>query len=168
MMHILQKYLRRTGEAIREWLCAYGRQGLLLLGMLTAVILAFEGGFLVGRDRQTAPVVIEKPVESCAGGALETGTGNEGVAPRKESPSADEGNAISTNSVVPSPIKNVEGSSLSGNSQESACAFVGSRNSDKYHLPKCSWAKRIKPENRVCFSSAADAESKGYGPGCVK
>jgi len=48
------------------------------------------------------------------------------------------------------------------------CAFVGSRNSDKYHLAKCTWAKRIKPENRVCFASTADAEAKGYKPGCVK
>lgn len=50
------------------------------------------------------------------------------------------------------------------------CAFVGSKNSDKYHLPDCSNAKRIKPENIVCFSSKEDAESKGYQPAkdCIK
>lgn len=48
------------------------------------------------------------------------------------------------------------------------CAFVGSRNSDLYHLPTCASAKRIKPENVVCFTSPEDAERRGYGPGCLK
>ena len=49
------------------------------------------------------------------------------------------------------------------------CAFVGSKNSDKYHLPTCTWADRIKPENRVCFSSEEDAASQGYQPAsCIK
>lgn len=48
------------------------------------------------------------------------------------------------------------------------CAFVGSRNSDKYHLPKCAAAKRIKPENLVCFASKEEAEKKGYVAGCLK
>lgn len=42
--------------------------------------------------------------------------------------------------------------------------FVGSRNSDKYHLPDCQWAKRIKKENEIWFSSAEEAEKKGYKP----
>jgi hypothetical protein len=49
-----------------------------------------------------------------------------------------------------------------------SCLFVGSRNSDKYHLPKCSSAKRIKPENRVCFASEEDAKKRGYVAGCLK
>lgn len=42
--------------------------------------------------------------------------------------------------------------------------FVGSKNSDKYHLPDCRWAKRIKPENQVWFSSEEEARAKGYQP----
>lgn len=42
--------------------------------------------------------------------------------------------------------------------------YVGSKNSDKYHLPSCRWAKRIKSENQVWFSSKEEAESKGYQP----
>lgn len=58
-----------------------------------------------------------------------------------------------------------------GNTEEKKdCVLVGSKNSDKYHLPTCSNAKRIKPENIVCFSSKEEAESKGYQPAkdCIK
>lgn len=42
--------------------------------------------------------------------------------------------------------------------------YVGSKNSDKYHLPWCSGAKRIKEENKVWFESQAAAEQAGYSP----
>jgi len=42
--------------------------------------------------------------------------------------------------------------------------FVGSINSNKYHYPDCKWAKKIKPENKIWFSSPEDAQSKGYVP----
>ncbi len=52
----------------------------------------------------------------------------------------------------------------SGNQDQKECALVGSKNSNKYHLLSCQWASKIKPENRVCFSSKEDAEAKGYIP----
>ena len=39
---------------------------------------------------------------------------------------------------------------------------VASKNSDKYHYTWCAGAKKIKEENKVWFSSAEEAESKGY------
>ena len=42
------------------------------------------------------------------------------------------------------------------------CALVGSKNSNKYHVPDCNYAKKIKTSNIVCFSSEDDALSKGY------
>jgi len=52
--------------------------------------------------------------------------------------------------------------------QEKEGIFVGSRNSDKYHLPDCQWAKRIKKENEIWFKSEKEAQEKGYKPcGCV-
>ena len=39
---------------------------------------------------------------------------------------------------------------------------VVSKNSDKYHYSWCSGAKKIKPENQIWFTSAQEAESKGY------
>jgi len=46
--------------------------------------------------------------------------------------------------------------------------FVGSRGSDKYHLPNCSWAKKIKKENEIWFKSEQEAQENGYKPcSCV-
>lgn len=42
--------------------------------------------------------------------------------------------------------------------------YVGSKNSDKYHLPWCSGAQRISPENQVWFDSREAAEAAGYSP----
>jgi hypothetical protein len=48
------------------------------------------------------------------------------------------------------------------------CAFVGSKNSTKYHLPTSGSAKRIKPENLVCFMSVDEAVARGYEAGSVQ
>ncbi|MDO9334438.1 MAG: thermonuclease family protein [Dehalococcoidales bacterium] len=42
--------------------------------------------------------------------------------------------------------------------------YVGSKSSDKYHIPSCTWAKKINPENEVWFNSATDAKLNGYSP----
>lgn len=43
-------------------------------------------------------------------------------------------------------------------------SYVGSSNSNKYHMPSCTWAKKINSSNLVEFTSVEDAESKGYQP----
>jgi methylphosphotriester-DNA--protein-cysteine methyltransferase len=45
-----------------------------------------------------------------------------------------------------------------------AAEFVGSAKSNVYHNPSCVWAKKISPKNLVHFSSAKDAQQKGYRP----
>jgi len=40
------------------------------------------------------------------------------------------------------------------------CLFVGSKNSDVYHALDCKWAKKIKPENLVCYRSLDELEGK--------
>jgi hypothetical protein len=47
-------------------------------------------------------------------------------------------------------------------SQASERVFVGSIKSSKYHYPSCQWAKKIKPENEIWFSSSQDARNQGY------
>ena len=42
--------------------------------------------------------------------------------------------------------------------------FVGSSSSKKYHRPDCRYAQKIKPENRIYFSSEEEAQSQGYLP----
>ena len=46
------------------------------------------------------------------------------------------------------------------------CLYVGSEDSDKYHTPECKFAKKIKPENLVCFYSVEDAEEEREFSGC--
>jgi hypothetical protein len=41
---------------------------------------------------------------------------------------------------------------------------VGSKNSDKYHLPDCPGAKQISEQNKVWFNSIEEAERAGYKP----
>lgn len=51
---------------------------------------------------------------------------------------------------------------------EENCPFVGSKNSDKFHIPDSAPAKRIKPENRVCFVSEEEALEEGYEAGTIE
>jgi hypothetical protein len=48
--------------------------------------------------------------------------------------------------------------------QQTTQQFVGSKNSDVYHYPSCTYAQRIKAENRIWFSSSQDARNHGYRP----
>lgn len=43
-------------------------------------------------------------------------------------------------------------------------AYVGSKESDKYHYCDCRWVDKILPENLICFKSKEDAQSQGYIP----
>ncbi len=72
---------------------------------------------------------------------------------------------VTTNSTTSSE-KSISGSEESTESDSAEnCKYVGSKNSDKYHLPDSGTAKNIKEENKVCFSSKEEAESKGYTAG---
>jgi hypothetical protein len=42
--------------------------------------------------------------------------------------------------------------------------LVGSTTSNKYHLPSCRYAVKIKPENRIYFANEEEAKKKGYIP----
>ena len=44
----------------------------------------------------------------------------------------------------------------------STAKYVGSKNSDKYYLCSCRYAKNINPENIICFDSDEEAVSKNY------
>jgi micrococcal nuclease len=48
--------------------------------------------------------------------------------------------------------------------------YVGSKRSKRFHLPSCSFAKKIKSRNRVLFSKKWDAFWAGYAPAkrCIK
>jgi hypothetical protein len=133
---------------IKDFWQKYESKIALTIGMIFVAILAFEAGLLKGQNWQQKPLVIEKPAMA------------------QEICQASQNNSSGTqNSVLEGP-NNPETDKVTPQS----CAFVGSKNSNKYHLSSCRWAKQIKPENMVCFSSVEDATKKGYQPdkNCIK
>lgn len=120
----------------------------LAIGLILIAIIAFEAGFLQGQKYQQKPLIIEKPA----------------ITP------AEAQNALNDPSQASNLAPEAKIAPTSTNAQPKNCAFVGSKNSNKYHLPACHFAKLIKPENLVCFASTQDAVAKNYQPdkGCIK
>lgn len=110
------------------------------------VVFSFELGYFQALSRSEAPLLIEKPVTEVH-------------------VTADSAVSETENRVNSEKIVEVQKEKTGVNA---GCVFVGSKNSNKYHLPSCQWAKRIKPENRVCFSTKEEAEKRGYVAGCVQ
>jgi len=42
--------------------------------------------------------------------------------------------------------------------------FVGSKASNKYHYPDCTWAQKISPKNLITFTNREEAKKAGYVP----
>lgn len=40
--------------------------------------------------------------------------------------------------------------------------YVASKNSNKFHKPSCSYAKKIKKYNKITFKSKSQAKKSGY------
>lgn len=150
-----KRFLEKKDRVWAWFLKREKRYALVAAGILLTA-LSFETGVLFERGRGHEALVVEKPVES-----IVKSRENQAVitALSREGASVAGAETAKTN-----PGK---ASSASGATQ-TACMFVGSKNSTKYHSPSCSYAKRIKPENRVCFASKEDAEKRGYVAGCIQ
>jgi len=126
----------------------YEHKIILIIGFVLVAVISFEGGFLKGQKTVQNPLIIEKPAEN-------TNDNNQTVC------------GVSQAQNLPSEAKKDPNDI---NALPQTCAFVGSKNSNKYHLPTCRYAKNISPKNLVCFSSKIEAESRGYLPdkNCIK
>jgi hypothetical protein len=118
------------------WL-KYEQKIVLLFGLILIAVLAFEIGVLKGQKTSKSALIIEKPAQ-CAG-----------------MPNSPE-NSQKTQNLTSGDV-----STRIGEENPKNCQFVASKNSDKYHLATCSNAKRIKTENRLCFSTEQEAIDKG-------
>jgi hypothetical protein len=63
---------------------------------------------------------------------------------------------------APLPVTAIEDTETEGPVSDGE--VVASKSGTKYHLPTCSGAKTIKPENLITFTSRAEAEAAGYTP----
>lgn len=132
-------------ETLRLWFQEHASRLLIFLGVVLVGGLSFEAGLLKGKMYQASPLVLSIPSLPAEERVVQ------------EVSASDTGAERSPKELVASKVDRIE-----------KCLFVGSKNSNKYHLPTCAVAKRIKTENRVCFSSKEEAEKRGYIPSCLK
>jgi hypothetical protein len=134
-------------EKLIEFWKKHETKAVLLAGFLLVAFISFQGGYLKGRELKDSPLVIEKPV------LCQTST-----------------ETVSSDQSKPAMELNTQANKNVGAVEKQNCAYVGSKNSNKYHLPTCRYAQNIKSENLVCFISKEDAEKRGYQPdsNCVK
>ncbi len=134
--------LQMLRKRIKTWWGNFGGRIFLGLSFLLIGGFAFLAGKVSQEIRPVEPLVISVPSEIPEAKPVEKYV----VAPEP-----------SSENTPPKPETSVQ----------SQCAYVGSRKSNKYHLPTSRCAKQIKAENKVCFADLAAAEMKGYLPGCL-
>jgi len=136
---------RLKNSRIAEFWLKYEQKIILAIGIVLIAAISFEAGFLQGQKNKNEPIVVNK-VATAEAASADTGQ-NQTEAGSTKTTSV---NSKSTPTETAAPADNQK------------CAYVASKNSNKYHLPTCRYAQNIKPENKVCFSSKEDAESRGY------
>lgn len=124
-------------QKIKEFWPQYESKIILIFAFILVAVLAFEAGILKGQKTQNSALIIEKTAEC-------VNTPN--------NPQEGQKTQNLTTSEVSTKI---------GEKAPQSCQFVASKNSDKYHKATCGWAKRIKPENRICFGTEQEAIGKG-------
>lgn len=145
-VNIGHKEKTRNQQILTGWK-RYIDKIVLFIGIILISAIAYEAGILRGQKNEKTPVVVNQP--ACT--------------PCPESKSSDNTNA--------NPDQNNQKKTESPeNTENQTCAFVASKNSNKYHLPICQFAQKIKAENKVCFSSVEEAQKRGYQPAkcCIK
>lgn len=140
---------------IKQFFIKNEQKMVIFVGFCLISAISFQIGILQGQKWQQKPLVIEKQLSMPQGGGT-----------AKSEPSDVSGSVSSGEN---SDIMTKATSQNTSITNPGNCAYVGSKNSNKFYLSSCPWAKQIKPENVVCFSSAQDAISKGRTESkCVK
>lgn len=125
------------------WL-KYEEKIILVIGIILVAAVSFEAGFLEGQRNKQESIIVNKV--ACA------------PCPENEAVAT---NANSESKSSPSQTSQIKiDNQLPNDSQK--CAFVASKNSNKYHFATCQFAQKIKPENKICFPSADEAITRGY------
>lgn len=122
---------------IKNFLIEHEMKLVLVTGFVLVALISFQFGKIEGKKGQTKAIVIEKTTEMAR--------------------TDPEATPIVAGVSTPESTKNsTEAKILAPN-----CNYVGSKSSNKVHLPTCRYAKTIKPENLVCFPSLDDALKQG-------
>jgi len=127
---------------IKEFWIEYEYKIILSIGFLLVAAISFEFGYMQAGTINSSPIIIEKPA-----------VGSEISPEGRVSSIMESESAVTQKAPVVADLPATAG--------QANCAFVGSKNSNKYYPPTCSYAKRIKPENLVCFKTAQEALAQG-------
>lgn len=155
LIFILNMPLENQGNsAIKQFWARYESKLVLGLGLVLIAVIAFEMGYAQGRARPEGNIIIERPSGDSKISPELTNSATISSSGSQSESSTKEANLVSSGTVTTSE----------------KCAYVGSKNSDKFYPPSCSYAKRIKPENVVCFATAEEALGQGrmLSTGCAK
>lgn len=129
---------------------------ILIIGIVLIALISFGAGWLMGNKKTLNN-------DSVSGIINNDKVSVEEMAPENKETIQPTTNQ-SENIVSSQKTTSVNNQQTNTSSQNSQCKYVGSKNSDVYHLPECSGAQRIKEENKRCFSSKEEAEKSGYRP----
>ena len=128
---------------LKDFFLKYETKIVLFIGFCLISAISYEFGVLQGQKWQQKPLIIEKPSTIPEGQE----TSNQG--------NLEASGATKTATTPKIAVQTTT------SPDATKCAFVGSKNSDKFYVPTCSYAKRVKPENLVCFKSAQEAIEQG-------
>jgi len=124
---------------IKSFWANYEYKVVLAIGFLLVAVISFEFGYMQSKPINASPIIIEKAP----------------VSPEISPEGLD-------NDIMKSDTNIAQKEATSTNSQQlTNCIYVGSKNSNKYYPPTCSYAKRIKPENLSCFKTESEATAQG-------
>jgi len=139
-------------EKIKGFWLKYEQKIVLTVAFCLIAAISFEFGVFQGQKWQQKPLIIEKAV------SVPPETQNA----QNEAPASSATPPLAATLQVPAAIPNASvQNTASSSTGVTGCAFVGSKNSNKFYLPTCSYAKRVKPENLVCFKTAEEATGQG-------
>lgn len=136
----------KESRIAKFWL-KYNDKIVLGVGIILVAAISYEAGFLEGSKNKQDPIVVNKvaTADFASANSCQNQTNPSNI----------------SNSSANSNLSSAE-NSASVNTDNQKCAYVASKNSNKYHLPTCQFAQKIKPENKICFSSKEEAEKRGY------
>ena len=132
---------------IRKFFIKNEDKVVLTIGVILIAVISFGAGRLSLEFKETEPIIIEDGQINFL---------------KQISNNAENSQKEENSTVLGEQVKNYKTESQI--EPEKLGKFVGSTKSNKYHLPDCPYAKKIKDENKIWFDSIKDAESQGYIP----
>jgi hypothetical protein len=132
----------------------YGNKMIIAAGIILVATISFEAGYLKGESVKDNGILINKIDFD-----KNITNPSEPVPTEEKQPATALAGGASISSQALKQNADLENTGLIDTKN---CPYVASKNSNKYHLASCQFAAKIKPENKVCFSSAEEAKNRGY------